>query len=229
MGIQAAEISAILKDQIKNFGQDAEVAEVGQVLSVGDGIARVHGLDQVQAGEMVEFPGSIRGMVLNLETDNVGIVIFGDDRSIKEGDTVKSGDIIAEIETDKATMEVEAVDEGEVLEILVAEGSENVKVNTPIARLAGEDGAAAPSPKADAAKTEDTPKEAAEGKYKGILAYTEDPIVLTDIQGDPHSAIIDGGLTMAMGNLVKFFSWYDNEWGYSNRIADLVQLVQQKG
>ena len=72
-------------------------------------------------------------------------------------------------------------------------------------------------------------REAASGKYKGILAYTEDPIVLTDIQGDPHSAIIDGGLTMAMGNLVKFFSWYDNEWGYSNRIADLVQLVQQKG
>ncbi|SEH58820.1 F0F1 ATP synthase subunit alpha [Paracoccus alkenifer] len=89
MGIQAAEISAILKDQIKNFGQDAEVAEIGQVLSVGDGIARVHGLDKVQAGEMVEFPGGIRGMVLNLETDNVGIVIFGDDRSIKEGDTVK--------------------------------------------------------------------------------------------------------------------------------------------
>ena len=72
-------------------------------------------------------------------------------------------------------------------------------------------------------------KAAAEGPYKGIMAYTEDPIVLTDIQGDPHSAIIDGGLTMAMGNLVKFFSWYDNEWGYSNRIADLVQLVQQKG
>ncbi|WP_022802044.1 type I glyceraldehyde-3-phosphate dehydrogenase [Deinococcus ficus] len=72
-------------------------------------------------------------------------------------------------------------------------------------------------------------REAANGKYKGILAYTEDPIVLTDIQGDPHSAIIDGGLTMAMGNLVKFFSWYDNEWGYSNRIADLVELVQQKG
>lgn len=89
MGIQAAEISAILKDQIKNFGQEAEVAEVGQVLSVGDGIARVYGLDSVQAGEMVEFPGGIRGMVLNLETDNVGVVIFGDDRSIKEGDTVK--------------------------------------------------------------------------------------------------------------------------------------------
>lgn len=72
-------------------------------------------------------------------------------------------------------------------------------------------------------------REAAGGPYKGIMAYTEDPIVLSDIQGDPHSAIIDGGLTMAMGNLVKFFSWYDNEWGYSNRIADLVQLVQEKG
>ncbi|MEW6423007.1 MAG: type I glyceraldehyde-3-phosphate dehydrogenase [Deinococcota bacterium] len=72
-------------------------------------------------------------------------------------------------------------------------------------------------------------KQAAEGPLKNILKYTEDPIVLQDIVGDPHSAIIDGGLTMAMGNLVKFFSWYDNEWGYSNRIADLVQLVQQKG
>ena len=89
MGIQAAEISAILKDQIKNFGQEAEVAEVGRVLSVGDGIARVYGLDNVQAGEMVEFPGGIMGMALNLETDNVGVVIFGSDRDIKEGDTVK--------------------------------------------------------------------------------------------------------------------------------------------
>jgi F-type H+-transporting ATPase subunit alpha len=89
MGIQAAEISAILKEQIRNFGQEAEVAEVGRVLSVGDGIARVHGLDNVQAGEMVEFPGGIRGMALNLEVDNVGVVIFGDDRAIKEGDTVK--------------------------------------------------------------------------------------------------------------------------------------------
>ncbi|MDO5632259.1 MAG: F0F1 ATP synthase subunit alpha [Paracoccus sp. (in: a-proteobacteria)] len=97
MGIQAAEISAILKDQIKNFGQDAEVAEVGQVLSVGDGIARVYGLDKVQAGEMVEFPGGIRGMVLNLETDNVGIVIFGDDRDIKEGDTVKRTRAIVDV------------------------------------------------------------------------------------------------------------------------------------
>ncbi|MFC4425487.1 type I glyceraldehyde-3-phosphate dehydrogenase [Deinococcus navajonensis] len=72
-------------------------------------------------------------------------------------------------------------------------------------------------------------RNAAEGSHKNIIAYTEDPIVLSDIVGDPHSAIIDGGLTMAMGSLVKFFSWYDNEWGYSNRIADLVQLVQQKG
>ena len=89
MGIQAAEISAILKDQIKNFGQEAEVAEVGRVLSVGDGIARVYGLDNVQAGEMVEFPGGIMGMALNLESDNVGVVIFGSDQQIKEGDTVK--------------------------------------------------------------------------------------------------------------------------------------------
>ncbi|SEW01294.1 ATP synthase F1 subcomplex alpha subunit [Aliiroseovarius sediminilitoris] len=97
MGIQAAEISAILKDQIKNFGQDAEVAEVGRVLSVGDGIARVYGLDKVQAGEMVEFPGGIRGMALNLEADNVGVVIFGSDRDIKEGDTVKRTNSIVDV------------------------------------------------------------------------------------------------------------------------------------
>ena len=89
MDIRAAEISAILKDQISNFGNEAEVAEVGRVLSVGDGIARVYGLDQVQAGELVEFDGGIKGMALNLETDNVGIVIFGSDRGIKEGDTVR--------------------------------------------------------------------------------------------------------------------------------------------
>ena len=95
MEIRAAEISAILKEQIENFGTEAEVAEVGQVLSVGDGIARIYGLDNVQAGEMVEFPGGIRGMTLNLEEDNVGVVIFGDDRTIKEGDTVKrTGDIV---------------------------------------------------------------------------------------------------------------------------------------
>src|SRR4249920_1645785 len=89
MDIRAAEISAILKEQIKNFGQEAEVSEVGQVLSVGDGIARVYGLDNVQAGEMVEFENGTRGMALNLETDNVGIVIFGADKEIKEGQTVK--------------------------------------------------------------------------------------------------------------------------------------------
>ena len=95
MEIRAAEISAILKDQIANFDAEADVSEVGQVLSVGDGVARVYGLDNVQAGEMVEFPGGIMGMALNLETDNVGVVIFGDDRDIKEGDTVKrTGDIV---------------------------------------------------------------------------------------------------------------------------------------
>ncbi|MGB3246559.1 MAG: F0F1 ATP synthase subunit alpha [Sulfitobacter sp.] len=97
MGIQAAEISKILKDQIKNFGQEAEVAEVGRVLSVGDGIARVYGLDNVQAGEMVEFPGGIQGMALNLESDNVGVVIFGSDRDIKEGDTVKRTNSIVDV------------------------------------------------------------------------------------------------------------------------------------
>jgi F-type H+-transporting ATPase subunit alpha len=97
MGIQAAEISAILKEQIKNFGQEAEVAEVGRVLSVGDGIARVYGLDNVQAGEMVEFPGGIQGMALNLESDNVGVVIFGSDRDIKEGDTVKRTNSIVDV------------------------------------------------------------------------------------------------------------------------------------
>ena len=89
MDIRAGEISEILKQQIQNFDSKATVSEVGQVLSVGDGIARVYGLDQVQAGELVEFPGGVKGMALNLETDNVGIVIFGDDRGIKEGDTVK--------------------------------------------------------------------------------------------------------------------------------------------
>src|SRR5689334_21591740 len=97
MEIRAAEISAILKQQIENFGNEADVAEVGQVLSVGDGVARVHGLDNVRAGEMVEFPNGIKGMALNLETDNVGVVIFGDDRGIKEGDTVKRTGAIVEV------------------------------------------------------------------------------------------------------------------------------------
>ena len=104
MEIRAAEISSILKEQIKNFGKEAEVSEIGQVLSVGDGIARVYGLDNVQAGEMVEFPGGIRGMALNLEADNVGIVIFGDDRSIKEGDTVKRTGAIVDVPVGKGLL-----------------------------------------------------------------------------------------------------------------------------
>ncbi len=95
MDVRAAEISAILKEQIKGFGAEAEVADVGRVLSVGDGIARIYGLDNVQAGEMVEFPGGVKGMALNLERDNVGVVIFGEDRGLKEGDTVKRlGEIV---------------------------------------------------------------------------------------------------------------------------------------
>ena len=104
MDIRAAEISTILKDQIANFGSEAEVAEVGQVLSVGDGIARVYGLDEVQAGEMVEFPNGVQGMALNLETDNVGIVIFGDDRQIKEGDTVKRTGSIVDVPVGKGLL-----------------------------------------------------------------------------------------------------------------------------
>jgi len=104
MEIRAAEISAILKEQIKNFGREAEVSEVGQVLSVGDGIARVYGLDNVQAGEMVEFENGVRGMALNLETDNVGIVIFGNDREIKEGQTVKRTQAIVDAPVGKGLL-----------------------------------------------------------------------------------------------------------------------------
>jgi len=97
MEIRAAEISAILKQQIAGFGSEADIAEVGQVLSVGDGIARVYGLDKVQAGEMVEFPNGMKGMALNLETDNVGVVIFGEDSGIREGDTVKRTGAIVDV------------------------------------------------------------------------------------------------------------------------------------
>src|SRR5690349_23820548 len=97
MEIRAAEISAILKQQIASFGTEADVAEVGTVLSVGDGIARIYGLDKVQAGEMVEFPDGTKGMALNLETDNVGVVIFGEDSGIREGDTVKRTGAIVEV------------------------------------------------------------------------------------------------------------------------------------
>jgi len=104
MEIRASEISSILKEQIKNFGQEAEVSEIGQVLSIGDGIARVYGLDNVQAGEMVEFPNGIQGMALNLEVDNVGIVIFGENRAIKEGDIVKRTGTIVEVPIGKGLL-----------------------------------------------------------------------------------------------------------------------------
>ncbi len=104
MELQAAEISAILKQQIKDFGKDAEVSEIGQVLSVGDGIARIYGLDNVQAGEMVEFQNGVKGMALNLETDNVGVVIFGEDREIGEGDTVKRTKSIVDVPVGKGLL-----------------------------------------------------------------------------------------------------------------------------
>ncbi len=105
MDIRAAEISAILKSQIANFGQEADVSDVGQVLSVGDGIARVYGLDKVQAGEMVEFPkAGVKGMALNLERDNVGIVIFGEDRQIKEGDEARRLGEIVDVPVGKALL-----------------------------------------------------------------------------------------------------------------------------
>ncbi|MBM3585487.1 MAG: F0F1 ATP synthase subunit alpha [Alphaproteobacteria bacterium] len=104
MDIRAAEISSIIKDQIKNFGTEAEVAEVGRVLSVGDGIARAYGLDNAQAGEMVEFANGVKGMALNLENDNVGIVIFGDDRGIREGDLVKRTGAIVDVPVGKGLL-----------------------------------------------------------------------------------------------------------------------------
>ena len=104
MEIRAAEISKVIKDQIANFGTDATVSEIGQVLSVGDGIARIHGLDNVQAGEMVEFANGVQGMALNLEADNVGIVIFGSDAEIKEGDQVKRTGTIVDVPVGKGLL-----------------------------------------------------------------------------------------------------------------------------
>jgi F-type H+-transporting ATPase subunit alpha len=104
MSINASEISSILKNEIKDVSDEAKVSEVGTVLTVGDGIARVYGLDNVQAGEMVEFPGKVKGMALNLEEDNVGVVIFGSDKSIKEGDVVKRTQSIVEVPTGKSLL-----------------------------------------------------------------------------------------------------------------------------
>ncbi len=104
MDIRAAEISKVIKDQIANFGTEAQVSEIGQVLSVGDGIARIHGLDNVQAGEMVEFANGVQGMALNLEADNVGVVIFGSDAEIREGDTVKRTGTIVDVPVGKGLL-----------------------------------------------------------------------------------------------------------------------------
>jgi F-type H+-transporting ATPase subunit alpha len=104
MDIRAAEISKVIKDQIASFGTEAQVSEVGSVLSVGDGIARIHGLDQVQAGEMVEFSNGVKGMALNLEADNVGVVIFGSDAEIKEGDVVKRTGTIVDVPVGKGLL-----------------------------------------------------------------------------------------------------------------------------
>jgi F-type H+-transporting ATPase subunit alpha len=104
MEIRAAEISKVIKDQIASFGTAATVSEVGTVLSVGDGIARIHGLDKVQAGEMVEFANGIQGMALNLEADNVGVVIFGSDQEIKEGDTVRRTETIVDVPVGKGLL-----------------------------------------------------------------------------------------------------------------------------
>ncbi|MEO1311354.1 MAG: F0F1 ATP synthase subunit alpha, partial [Pseudomonadota bacterium] len=104
MDLNAAEISSILKSQIQDFGKEAEVSEIGQVLSVGDGIARVYGLDNVQAGEMVEFDNGVKGMALNLEADNVGVVIFGDDTGVKEGATVKRTQSIVDVPVGKGLL-----------------------------------------------------------------------------------------------------------------------------
>ena len=104
MDIRAAEISKVIKDQIANFDSQAQESEVGTVLSVGDGIARIHGLDKVQAGEMVEFNGGVKGMALNLEADNVGVVIFGSDTNIKEGDTVRRTETIVDVPVGKALL-----------------------------------------------------------------------------------------------------------------------------
>jgi F-type H+-transporting ATPase subunit alpha len=104
MDIRAAEISKVIRDQIASFGTDAEVSEVGTVLSVGDGIARIYGLDNVQAGEMVQFDGDVKGMALNLEADNVGVVIFGNDSAIREGDTCRRTGTIVDVPVGKALL-----------------------------------------------------------------------------------------------------------------------------
>ena len=178
--IKPDEISAILRQQLSNFNASADLEEVGTVLQVGDGIARVYGLNGVSSGELVEFENGTKAIALNLEEDNVGVVMMGDSKQIKEGDKVKAGDVIAEIETDKATMEVEAVDEGIFGKVLVAAGTENVKVNEAIALLLedGEDKKALDSykPKTSAAPAKaEAPK--AEEKAAPVAAAAPAPVV----------------------------------------------------
>ena len=132
MDINPSEITKILKEQIKNLGEKAEVSEIGKVLSVGDGIARVYGLDNVQAGEMVEFKDGLKGMALNLESDNVGVVIFGDDRAIKEGDTVKRTGAIVDVPVGKELL-------GRVVDALgnPIDGKESLNKNIKRKRVEG--------------------------------------------------------------------------------------------
>ena len=134
MDIRAAEISKVIKDQIANFGTEAQVSETGQVLSVGDGIARIHGLDNVQAGEMVEFANGVQGMALNLEADNVGVVIFGSDAEIREGDVVKRTGTIVDVPVGKGLLGRVVDGLGNPIDgkgPIVAEGRSRVEVKAP--------------------------------------------------------------------------------------------------
>ncbi|HVR91487.1 MAG TPA: F0F1 ATP synthase subunit alpha [Novosphingobium sp.] len=134
MDIRAAEISKVIKDQIANFGTEAQVSEVGSVLSVGDGIARIHGLDNVQAGEMVEFSNGVKGMALNLEADNVGVVIFGSDAAIKEGDVVKRTGTIVDVPVGKGLLGRVVDGLGNPIDgkgPIVAESRQRVEVKAP--------------------------------------------------------------------------------------------------
>ena len=130
MNIKSSEISNILKKQIKSLDLKQDVLEVGQVLSVGDGIARVYGLENVQAGEMIEFPGGVKGMALNLEEDNVGAVIFGDDRNIKEGDVVKKGDNLFIMEVMKTEVHHDSPVDGKVIKVNVVNDQEGIDPGT---------------------------------------------------------------------------------------------------
>ena len=137
--IKPAEVSALLKKQLESADIQSSFDEIGTVLEVGDGIARVYGLSNAQYGELVSFDNGLQGMVLNLEEDHVGIVLFGTSKGVKEGDSVSCGDLIAEVETDKVIMEIETSYNGIIGKILVNEGQDSIKINEPIAILLLED------------------------------------------------------------------------------------------